>query len=83
MEVIYLDAMQMTERKQAHAYLKEKLSFPDYYGKNLDALYDCLTEKKDVEIHLLHEEEADGYFLLVKKVLLDAAGKEGLTLFHH
>ena len=27
-----------------HKYIKEKLDFPDYYGENLDALFDCLTE---------------------------------------
>jgi len=27
-----------------HDYLKEVFDFPDYYGKNLDALYDCLTD---------------------------------------
>lgn len=31
-------------KKEGHDYLKEVLNFPDYYGKNLDALYDCLTE---------------------------------------
>lgn len=30
--------------KEGHDYLKEVLDFPDYYGKNLDALYDCLTD---------------------------------------
>ena len=29
---------------EGHKYLKEALDFPDYYGENLDALYDCLTD---------------------------------------
>lgn len=31
-------------KKDGHDYLMEALDLPDYYGKNLDALYDCLTE---------------------------------------
>ena len=31
-------------REEVHSYLKEKFAFPEYYGKNLDALYDCLTD---------------------------------------
>ena len=44
--------------KDGHDYLKEALNFPDYYGKNLDALYDCLTEMS-CEIDLINCEEVD------------------------
>ena len=27
-----------------HETIKEALDFPDYYGENLDALFECLTE---------------------------------------
>ncbi len=38
--------------ERGHDYLSEALNFPDYYGKNLDALYDCLCEI-DCEIELV------------------------------
>ena len=43
MELI-LDGRLCVERTQTHLLLKELLSFPDYYGMNLDALYDLLSE---------------------------------------
>jgi ribonuclease inhibitor len=39
-----LDALKMTDIEETHKYLAKELGFPDYYGNNLDALYDCLTE---------------------------------------
>ena len=44
MKQITLDIAQMRTRVAAHAYLKQALALPDYYGENLDALYDCLGE---------------------------------------
>lgn len=45
-------------KRDGHDYLKKALNFPDYYGKNLDALYDCLTEMS-CEIDLINCEEVD------------------------
>ena len=40
-----------------HAQLAETFRFPDYYGRNLDALYDCLTDvQEDARIRLVNAE---------------------------
>ncbi len=44
MKKIRLNGKKMTDRKTAHEYIAQKLDFPPYYGKNLDALHDCLCE---------------------------------------
>lgn len=38
-----LDFTGITTKEELHAYLKAQLQLPEYYGNNLDALYDCLT----------------------------------------
>ena len=54
---IVLDGKQMTSRWKAQRYLAEMLALPDYYGKNLDALYDCLTEGGEMEVEFIHLED--------------------------
>lgn len=71
---IVLDARCMDKRKEAHDYLKEKLNFPEYYGRNLDAFYECLCELNDTKLIILHASEAEKYFLKVEKVLKKARG---------
>ncbi len=40
-------------RAGLHEVLRAELPLPDYYGKNLDALYDCLTDlHEDVRIEV-------------------------------
>lgn len=48
--MIKLDSKKLYNAEIAHPYLKEKLNFPEYYGNNLDALYDCLTDLQDTEV---------------------------------
>lgn len=44
MKQILLDGAELFTMEQVHAKLASELAFPEWYGKNLDALYDCLTE---------------------------------------
>ena len=41
---ITIDCQIMTSKASAHEYLQKTLLLPDHYGKNLDALYDCLLD---------------------------------------
>lgn len=78
---VVLNAQCMENRKEAHAYLKEKLNFPDYYGNNLDALYDCLTDLTDTEVVFENVDIVEGYFEKVYRVFLKAGEEnDGLEI---
>lgn len=65
-------------KKDGHDYLMEALDFPDYYGKNLDALYDCLTEI-ECEIELINADEVDEDIL---ETFRDAASENDFLKFN-
>ncbi len=70
MKKVHLNGKRMITKEVTHAYLKRKFDFPDYYGKNLDALWDLLTTLgKDTEIIILH-----------KDCILESLGSYGETL---
>lgn len=59
---VILDAGRIEEKGKSHEYLKEMLQLPEHYGKNLDALHDCLTEMDKTEILWDNIEHAGIYF---------------------
>lgn len=44
---VILKGARMIDRVAVHNHLAERLQLPSYYGRNLDALYDVLTEIGD------------------------------------
>ena len=64
-------------KSRGHDYLMEELNLPDYYGRNLDALYDCLCEI-ECEIELINADEVDEDIIDTFK---DAAGENDFLKF--
>lgn len=44
MKEITIDCTGVANGAALHALIAKTLDFPAHYGRNLDALYDCLTE---------------------------------------
>ena len=45
---ITVDLGSVTNREELHNLLAQSLHFPEYYGRNLDALFDLLTEPHEM-----------------------------------
>lgn len=74
--MIILDGKRMGDRDALHAELKEKLALPEYYGGNLDALNDCLSERREKELIVIRDfsdfaEECGPYGLRLLRVFSD------------
>ena len=76
MEEKIIDCTKIFTREDLHRIFRETLSFPQWYGNNLDALYDCLTEMTG-KVRLLDWDTAElrlgAYGKQAKKVIAAAA----------
>ena len=75
---VILNGRDMSSREAAHDHLAKQLCLPAYYGRNLDALYDLLTEKGSGMLLVLeHSSEMTAalgsYGTRLLQTLLDAA----------
>jgi len=56
MRHVTLDGLKMIDKYTTHEYMHQKLMLPEYYGHNLDALYDVLNaHNKEMTITLINE----------------------------
>ena len=76
MEEKIIDCNLIHTREDLHRLFREALDFPEWYGDNLDALHDCLTEITG-KVRLLDWETAEvrlgTYGQKAKKVIAAAA----------
>lgn len=80
MNRIELDVRNIFTVRALHIYLAYRLDLPAHYGKNLDALYDVLTEEsRTAAIRITGTKEAQGeltaYMPKLLRVFEDAAGE--------
>ena len=58
MDEIWIDGERLKTIGEVHDLLAAALSFPAWYGRNPDALFDCLTEPhRPVRMHVVHEDQ--------------------------
>ena len=75
---IHLNGNDITNREQLHDALSEALELPEWYGRSLAALYDCLTDLSvPTTIHVENWPEED-YMQRALAVLRDAAEENEL-----
>lgn len=85
MKKIYLDSKIYKEPADIHQFLQEELDFPEYYGRNLAALFDCMTDLSEQTVIRYHRggfesEEQEIYFSRVLTVLKDAAEENEMLI---
>ena len=72
MAEIVLDGLEIQSMEEVHDLFARTLNLPEWYGRNLDALFDCLTEGgAPVAVRLLH-----------KDALKERLGRRGRALIH-
>lgn len=78
METIRLDGARLCARAEAMELLGQALALPEWWGRNLDALHDCLTELgRPVRLELCDREamEASRFGGRLLRVLEDSAAE--------
>ncbi|MCQ2975371.1 MAG: barstar family protein [Bacteroidales bacterium] len=71
MKKYILDFYNINSKEDIHNYLAKNLQLPDYYGKNLDALFEILSEISEPTAFKLDNINSE-YLESIKQVFIDA-----------
>jgi len=87
MKFAIIDGNSVTSMEDIHASLARQLEFPEWYGGNLDALHDCLTDfHEDVDLSIVHPEalfeRLGSAYVRLTRVLSDAAEENPYLKLH-
>lgn len=79
---VTMNGADILDRGELHAFLAGALALPDWYGRNLDALWDCLTSLHEplelrIQNYAALEEHLGAYTDLFIQVVRDAADENG------
>ena len=77
-KTVFLQAEELTDAAAAQQYLEQAFSFPSWYGRNLDALHDCLTDISEnteivIEGAMQMDREKGSYLDQIIRVMDDSA----------
>ena len=76
----HINCAEIHSREEFHRILSQVLQFPEWYGNNLDALYDCLTDiREPTHLHLENWDTLSPAFRGFRAVF-DDAEHENLSL---
>ena len=72
MRCVKIEGSKIQNREQLHDELQKQLDFPDYYGRNLDALYDMLTSfAEPISFEIINEAELEEHLGHYAKMFLE------------
>lgn len=87
MKFAIIDGNAVTSMEDIHKLLAQQLEFPEWYGSNLDALHDCLTDlHEEADVSIIHSdallETLGPAFVRLSRVLSDAADENPYLKLH-
>jgi RNAse (barnase) inhibitor barstar len=77
--IVRIDARRLTDAAGMHAVLTEAFGFPPTYGKNLDALVDCLTRLDEPAAGLARVQVFPGQVVLIAIDFANGPGRSQAT----
>ena len=82
MKIAYLSGENISDRASLHTSIASQLDFPDYYGANLDALYDILSTVSEPTCIVIDDDKTlsdnlGDYYEKLLRVLEDAQTANG------